>query len=115
MAESRLSETLRLCLPLCAGRVLNFDSFFGLHILVRESVGGAVGEIHQLSGDLVGEAQQVGRARARYLYPASRLRCQYRGHIIRVRSENTQLLVNAGIIIKTLGQAANGLVLRQPR
>jgi len=43
-------------------------------------------------------------ARARYLYPASPLRCQYRGHIIRVRSENAELLVNAGIIIKTLSQ-----------
>jgi len=38
------------------------------------------------------------------LYPASRLRCQYRGGIIRVRSENAELLVNAGIIIKTFGE-----------
>jgi hypothetical protein len=77
--------------------------------------GGAVSEIHQLSGHLVGEPQQIGRARARHLYPAPRLRCQYRGHIIRVRSVNAKLLVNTRIIIKTLGQAADGLVLRQPR
>jgi hypothetical protein len=71
-----------------------------------DAMGGAVGEIHQLRGDLVGEPQQVRRARARYLYPASRLRRQDRSHIIRVQSENTKLLVNAGVIIKTLGQAA---------
>jgi hypothetical protein len=80
-----------------------------------DAMGGAVGEIHQLSGDLVSEPQQVRRARARYLYPAPRLRCQYRGNIIGVRSENAKLLVNPGIIIKALGQAADGRVLCQPR
>jgi hypothetical protein len=70
-----------------------------------DAMGGAVGEIHQLSGDLVAEPQQVRCARARHLYPASRLRCQYRGHIIWVQSENAKLLVNAGIIVKTVSQA----------
>ena len=78
----------------------------------RAPMGGAVGEIHELGRNLICEAKQVCRARARYLYPASRLRCQDRGNIIRVRSENAKLLVNAGIIIKTLGQATDGFVVR---
>ena len=84
----------------------------GAHL---DAMGGAVSEIHQLSGDLVGEPQQVRRARSRYLHPASRLRRQYRGHNIRVRSEDAKLLVNAGKIIKTLGQETDGRVLCQPR
>ena len=40
-------------------------------------------------------------------------RGQHRSPIIRVRSENAQVLVNAGIIVKTLSQAADGRVLRQ--
>ena len=41
-SASRLSKTLRLFLPPCAWRVLNFASFLGFHILVRGSAGGVM-------------------------------------------------------------------------